>query len=110
MKSLITTTVLSFAICAVTLSAEEGFVPLFDGKTLKGWKSAHSKGDNDWGPFRIDEKEKAIHVYKGEKKGSKQTSDCLNTEKEYSKYTLRLEYKWLDKRYAPREKHDRDAG
>jgi hypothetical protein len=92
------------------LFAEEGFTPLFDGKTLDGWKSAHSKGEGDHGPFKIDEKEQAIHVYKGEEKDSMQGSDCLYTEKEYSRYTLRLEYKWLENRFAPRENHERDAG
>ncbi len=34
----------------------------------------------------------------------------MYTEKEYSNYVLKLEYKWLDKRFAPRVDHDRDAG
>jgi hypothetical protein len=114
MKSIILNTVKITAImCGLgicSLSADEGFKPIFDGKTLKGWKTAHSKGEGDWGPFRIDGKEKAIHVYKGEKQGSEQESDCLYTEKEYSKFILRMEYKWLDKRYMPRVKADRDAG
>lgn len=90
--------------------ADEGFKPLFDGQTLKGWKSAHSKGEGDFGPFKIDEKEQAIHIYKGEEQGSEQESDCLYTEKEYSKFILRMEYKWLPKRFAPRVEDDRDAG
>jgi len=89
---------------------EEDFVSLFDGKTLKGGKSAHSKGESDWGPFSVNEKEKAIHVYAGCEAGSKQSSDCLNTEKQYSHFILKLDYKWLDKRFAPRTDWDRDAG
>jgi hypothetical protein len=110
MRSLLLYTAVCTGFCFNTLSAEEGFKLLFDGKTLKGWKSARSEGDSDWGPFRINEKEKAIHVYKGEKHGSKQSSDCLYTEKEFSKYILRMEYKWLEERYAPRVDWDRDAG
>jgi hypothetical protein len=114
MKSIILSTVkITAIICGLgicSLSADEGFKPIFDGKTLKGWKTAHSEGKGDWGPFRIDEKEKAIHVYKGEKQGSEQESDCLYTEKEYSKFILRMEYKWLPKRFAPRVEADRDAG
>ncbi|YCM46384.1 DUF1080 domain-containing protein [Verrucomicrobiaceae bacterium 227] len=98
------------ALSVGLLAAEDGFQPLFDGKSLEGWKSAHSKGEGDWGPFRVNEVEKAIHVYKGEEAGSKQSSDCLNTEKEYSHFTLRLEYKWLENRFEPRADHDRDAG
>lgn len=92
------------------VSAEEDFVPLFDGKTLDGWKSARSTGEEDHGPFKVDAEEKAIHVYAGEKTGSKQENDFLHTEKVYGNYTLRLEYKWLEKRFAPRKEHDRDAG
>ena len=89
---------------------EEGFVPLFDGKSLKGWTAARSKGEGDWGAFSVNEEEKAIHVYAGRKAGSKQKTDCLNTDTEYSHFILKVEYKWLESRFKPREKHDRDAG
>jgi len=92
------------------IAEEEGFVALFDGETLAGWTSARSKGDGDWGPYSVNKEEKAIHVYAGEKADSAQSSDCLNTEKEYSHYILKLEYKWLGKRFAPRTDWDRDAG
>lgn len=104
----------AIAFCCVSgltaVYAEEGFVPLFNGKNLEGWKSAHSEGEGDYGPFKIDEKEKAIHVYKGEKGGSAQSTDCLYTEKDYSRYVLRMEYKWMENRFAPREDYERDAG
>ena len=89
---------------------EEGFVPLFDGESLKGWTSAHSEGEGDYGPYSVDKEEKAIHVYAGLEAGSKQTDDCLNTDKEFSHFILKLEYKWLEKRFAPRTNWDRDAG
>ena len=99
------------SIATSSLSAEEeGFVPLFNGENLEGWKSARSTGDDDWGPFVVNKKEKAIHVYAGEKHGSKQKTDCLNTVKEYSHYILKLEYKWEENRFAPRVDWDRDAG
>lgn len=94
-----------------SLSADEqGFTPLFDGKTLNGWQSSLSKNVDDLGPFSVNEKEKAIHVYAGKKNGSEQASDCLVSKKEYSHYILKLEYKWLENRYAPRTDWDRDAG
>ena len=98
------------SISVSSLIAEEGFVPLFDGETLEGWKSARSNGDKDWGPYSVNKEEKAIHVYAGQEQGSKQKTDCLNTIKEYSHYILKLEYKWLEKRFAPRTDWDRDAG
>jgi len=89
---------------------EEGFESLFDGKSLKGWTSARSKGEGDWGPYSVNEKEKAIHVYAGEEQGSEQKTDCLNTDVEFSHFVLKLEYKWAGNRFAPREDWDRDAG
>ena len=110
MKNLFSMMAVFGVMSAGALHAEEGFVPLFNGKTMEGWKSARSSGEGDWGPFRVDEKEQAIHVYKGEEAGSKQENDCLYTEKDYSRYVLRLEYKWVEKRFAPRTDWDRDAG
>lgn len=100
-----------FGFSATVFAAdEEGFVPLFDGKTLEGWTSAKSKGEGDWGPFSVNESEQAIHVYAGCEANSKQQSDCLNTDKQFSHFILKLEYKWLENRYAPRTDWDRDAG
>lgn len=93
-----------------TIPDEAGFVPLFDGKTLNGWTAARYTGEGNWGDFTVDEAEKAIHVYSGKEEGSKQESNCLNTEKEYSHYILKLDYKWAGKRFAPRADWDRDAG
>jgi len=101
---------LVFALILTTAHAgEEGFVPLFDGKTLTGWTAARSKGDGN-GAFSVNEKEKAIHTYAGREAGSKQNNDCLVTDGEYSHYILKLEYKWLENRFAPRTDWDRDAG
>ena len=99
----------AFSLSSLTAD-EEGFVPLFDGKSLEGWTSARSEGDGDWGAFSVNKEEKAIHVYAGQKADSKQNTDCLNTVKQYSHYILKLEYKWLGKRFAPRTDWDRDAG
>lgn len=112
MKLLILTAIACWIYGFVVIYAEEeeGFVPLFDGKTLNEWQSARSTGEGDYGPFKICPKKNAIHVYKGEAANSEQLSDCLNTKKKFSKYTLRMEYKWLGKRFAPRTDYDRDAG
>ena len=88
----------------------DGFVPLFDGTTLQGWTSARSSGEGDWGPFSVNQEEGAIHVYAGKEAGSKQQNDCLVTTTDYSHFVLKLEYKWLENRFAPRADWDRDAG
>lgn len=89
---------------------EEGFIRLFNGKTLEGWTSAHSKGEGDWGPYSVNEAEQAIHVYAGREVNSKQSSDCLITNRQFSHFILKLEYKWGKNRFAPRTNWDRDAG
>ena len=89
---------------------EEGFVPLLNGKDLTGWTSAHSTGEGDWGPYVWNEQEQAIHVYAGEEPNSKQKTDCLNTNAQYSHFILKLEYKWGENRFKPRADWDRDAG
>lgn len=94
----------------LTVIAEEGFVPLFNGKTLEGWNAARSDGKGKLGAFTVNKKEKSIHCYAGEEQGSKQSSDCLVTEKQFSHFILKLEYKWPGNRFAPRTDWDRDAG
>lgn len=99
-----------FLFTSATYGQQEEFVPLFNGKDLTGWKSARSGGEGDWGPFSVNEEEKAIHVYAGEEANSKQKTDCLYTDKEYSHFILKVEYKWLENRFEPRPDWDRDAG
>ena len=99
-----------FAQQEADADSEDGFVSLFDGKSLKGWASARSSGEGDFGPFTVNEEEKAIHVYAGMEEGSKQNNDCLNTDKDYQHYILKLEYKWVGPRFQPRADWDRDAG
>lgn len=93
----------------LAFAEEEGFVSLFDGKTLNGWTSARVLAGEE-SAYTVNEEEKAIHVYAGREANSPQKTDCLNTEKEFSHFILKLEYKWLEKRFAPREDWDRDAG
>jgi hypothetical protein len=59
----------------------EGFEPLFNGKDLKGWKAYGGKMEK-WG---VD---KGLLITKGQGGG------WLLTDKEYSDFELRLEYRW----------------
>ena len=68
------------------------------------------QGDDRLRPFTVNEAEEAIHVYADDAEGSKPGFDCLYTEKEFANYVLKLDYKWLEKRFRPRLKDDRDAG
>ncbi|MDB4409179.1 DUF1080 domain-containing protein [Akkermansiaceae bacterium] len=91
------------------VTAEEGFVPLFDGKSLNGWTSARAL-DGKETPFTVNAEDKTLHVYAGKEANSKQITDCLNTEKDYSHFILKLEYQWQENRFAPRTDWERDAG
>lgn len=111
MKPIFATTLcFTFLVASSGFCQEEGFVPLLNGKDLTGWTSARSTGEGDWGPYSWNEQEQAIHVYAGEEPNSEQTTDCLNTDAQYSHFILKLEYKWAENRFKPRADWDRDAG
>lgn len=93
-----------------SLHANEGFIHLFDGSTLDQWTAAKATEKKPYGEFSINEEEKSIHVYAGEEAGSKQATDCLVSKQQFSHFILKMEYKWLEKRFAPRVDWDRDAG
>jgi len=67
-------------LAAPLFAQEEGFRPLFDGKTLDGWFVV-----NKMGPGFLVEDGKIVCPFEGGQK--------LMTEKEYANFVLRLEYK-----------------
>ena len=89
---------------------ETGWRPLFNGKNLDGWyvvlRNARSPDTN----HLVQIEQGAIHMYKDAPADSPQPVGYIVTEKEYSNYHLRLQYKWGTKRFAPRTKLRRDAG
>lgn len=89
---------------------EEGFKSLFNGENLEGWHSVRAHEEAGQNYFSVDSGEQVIHVYANMEAGSEKSTDCLISDKEYSNYVLKMEYKWLEKRFAPRIDHDRDAG
>jgi len=106
---------LSFAFCfsddkTSGTREESGWKKLFNGKNLDSWyiviRNARSEDTNHL--VRIDNG--AIHMYKDAPEGSAQPVGYIVTDKEYSNYHLRLQYKWGEKRFAPRAKTKRDAG
>ncbi len=99
-----------FFLMSLPLIAEEGFVQIFNGKDLNVWQSIRGDKETEGSLFSVNKEEKAIQTYATAKDGTKQPIGCLYTKKEYSHYILKLEYKWLQRRFPPRATHDRDAG
>lgn len=87
-------------------------VALFNGRNLDGWyvflQNPAADGKQDI--FQVSDG--VIHVYKDAAEGSKQPFSYLITNTEHSDYVLTLEYKWGQKKFAPRAGVDtvRDAG
>jgi hypothetical protein len=82
----------------------DGFVPLFNGTDLTGfytWLEGHGK-NNDL--------EKVFSVQDGLLRISGKVWGGLITEKEYENYHLRVEYRWGEKTWPPREEMARDSG
>ena len=87
-----------------------GWEPLFNGSDLSGWYSyLPSKGKNNdpEGVFRAENG--VIHILGVENKGTREFG-YLATEKSYRNYHLRLEYRWGEARFAPRDRSKRDSG
>jgi len=101
---------LSSAVAADNNS--DGWKPLFNGTNLDGWyiflKDQPQK--NQDASHLVQIHDGAVHMYKGAEAGSAQPFGYVATEKEYANYQLRLQYKWGEKKFAPRARTKRDAG
>lgn len=85
--------------------ANDGWVPLFNGTDLTGWKV---EGTNDT-LFTVQAGE--IHVYPTQPDQSTQPqADLRYTTKLGPKYILHVEYKWGQTRFSDRKQTARDAG
>ncbi|HEX2101429.1 MAG TPA: DUF1080 domain-containing protein, partial [Candidatus Synoicihabitans sp.] len=76
---------------------------LFNGQNLEGWE-VHLQGSA--GPVaeqRVYQvRDGAIHVYRDAEADTEQPFAMLVTKEEYSDYRLSLEYRWGNKKFAPR--------
>jgi hypothetical protein len=101
------------ALAADKAANTPAWKPIFNGKSLSGW-SVHyaSKTPADAPPpssiFEVKNGE--IHAYPTQKAGSEQPNAYLLTVADYKDYVVSLEYKWGEKKFAPRLEHVRDAG
>ncbi|WP_250847121.1 3-keto-disaccharide hydrolase, partial [Aquisphaera insulae] len=89
----------------------DGFVPLFNGRTLDGWYTFLQKHGKNADPDRIVTIEDGtIHLYKHAADRDLVVMGYIATEKEYGNYHLRVRYRWGAKKFQPRYDLKRDAG
>jgi hypothetical protein len=95
-------------------AAEEkdlGWKPLFNGRNLDGWYIYLGKGPRNVDTNGLVQIEDGmLHMYRGKADGSQQLFGYIATERFYSNYVLRFEYKWGTNRFGARAKSKRDAG
>jgi putative heme-binding domain-containing protein len=90
---------------------DDGWIPLFNGKDLAGWYTYFDgRGKNGRADDLVRVEDGVLHLYPQGKDGDKLPMGYLATEKAYSFYHLRLEYKWGKRRFAPRARTPRDSG
>jgi len=110
---LIKLTALSLVL-ALPLPAQAApqWTALFNGHDLGNFDIAYSSRPVDGRPanamFEITDG--VVHTYPGQEVGSTQPSAYFQTREEHSDYVLHLEYKWGDKKFAPRMQRLKDAG
>ncbi|MEK6248885.1 MAG: DUF1080 domain-containing protein, partial [Planctomycetales bacterium] len=90
---------------SVDSSPEKGFRKLFNGKNLDGWYTFMQKHGHDSDPDKIITiEDDMIHLYKHAKHGDEVMMGYIGTNEDYGDYHFRVQYKWGDKKFAPRFK------
>jgi hypothetical protein len=103
--------VFSSGVLAADTSA--GWKSIFNGRNLQGWSVHHASKAPEGAPapatlFAVENG--VIHAYPTQAAGSEQPNAYLETVSEYQDYVLSLEYRWGEKKFAPRLNVVRDAG
>src|SRR5205085_1757092 len=101
---------LFFWINHCAAAVEQPWQFLFNGKDLGGWRVVIGNGTRVDTNRLVQVENGAIHMYKDAPEGSSQPAGYILSDKEYSNYHLRLEYKWGEKRFGARSRAKRDAG
>lgn len=112
MKSFRLFSVIAFiSVCSFTCVAEDGFQPLFNGKDFTGWYLVSGSKRLESDPnhlFTIHDG--MVHMYKDAPDKSSQKFGYMVTEKEYSNYHLRFQFKWGTKKFGGKVNTKRDCG
>lgn len=99
-------------VMTLPLQAAPRWTALFDGKNLDNFRIAYSSLPTDGRPASalFEVKNGMVHTYPSQEAGSRQPSAYFQTRGDYHDYVLHLEYRWGDKKFAPRMDRLKDAG
>src|SRR4051794_22835061 len=91
---------LAFVLAAATpaAAADDGFVPIFNGKNLDGWTpkiTGHALGDNFGNTFRVEDGVIKVSYDRYGEKGFEGRFGHLFYKEKYSHYVVRVEYRFL---------------
>jgi hypothetical protein len=101
----------AFFVIASAASAQGEWKSLFNGKDLSGWTVTVDKLPVGQDPDRIVQvRDGAIHMYADTDPEKKVPFGVITSDATYSRFHLALEYRWLEKKFAPRKDAIRDAG
>jgi hypothetical protein len=96
---------------SVVSSQTDSWEPLFNGRTLAGWRvqvDGLKLGQDPSHVFSV--RDGAIHTYVDAQVSETVLFGFLVSEKEFGDFALSFEYQWGGKKFAPRAKAKRDAG
>jgi hypothetical protein len=93
----------------------KGFLPLFNGKDLTGWDTWLGRPHGEKEVIGLNKDPGKVYTVvevdgKPAIRISGEVFGALTSRKELANYHLRLEFKWGEKRWPPREKAVRDSG
>ena len=107
---------ISFGNLQAQKSDDKGFVDLFNGKDWNGWHLKLRNGDEEMAKKVYAIENGMVHVFKDSpdslnlNTGDNGTHGLFYTNKKYSKYILRFEYKWGEKITNNFDEWQYDAG
>ncbi|WKX76781.1 family 16 glycoside hydrolase [Zobellia laminariae] len=107
---------ISFGNLQAQKSDDKGFVDLFNGKDWDGWHLKLRNGDEEMAKKVFAIENGMVHVFKDSpdslnlNTGDNGTHGLFYTNKKYSKYILRFEYKWGEKITNNFDEWQYDAG
>lgn len=95
--------------------AGDDWTTLFNGKNLAGWDTWLGRPQGAKEPVGLNKDPKQVYTVvetdgKPAIRISGEIFGAITTQQEFENYHLKLEFKWGDKRWPPREKAVRDSG